>query len=578
MVPLADVPVVSAPPRGGGAHGLLRWMSTNNPFYVLSAGFFLAGLWISFGGKTQTEETWALMSGLAGYTLLLAVTAFVLVRFCNIWDDVRTVLLLVVLMFLAMSVTFDELLVEEQETGIACYLGGLLFAVAVTETLLRGIRLRLPALYRVPYYLLLGLFFLYPIALSTLVHGPRSETLLWALFGFAPAAALIFLTLLPAVRRGPSYVQANGSPWRWPLYPWVLFGVFAVAVAGRAWFLCVSMDLLNMGLRGQLIFGPYFLVPLGLAGIVILLEMGIISKNHQTMVAALVAPLLLLVLCVVGHRPEDRIYQGFLALVRLRLGGGPVFVTLALTAGFYAYALVRRVPRASEGLTVALAGLAVIRSEVLMPGEPVTLSTVALLAIALLQLALGLRQRSSWRCLLGAAALVAGWTLALGDGTPRTTLLAGHLMWLAVLMIGAAFADLLATRLRLLAAGLGVWACVMGLFVPEDFLKLPSWLLEAYAPTMAALVAAYGLLLVWRPALVMGGVSLVAWLASFGLRGYGSLRQAVHGLDYLAVSLTLFAMALGISVLKSGVVPRQILTRMWKNEPLRPDTNGEPRA
>ena len=566
MAPLADVAAVSAPPRGGGAHGLLRWVCTNNPFYVLSAGFFLAGLWISFGGKTQTEETGALMSGLAGYTLLLAITAFVLVRCCNIWDDVRTVLLLVVLMFLAMSVTFDELLVEEQESGIACYLGGLLFAVAVTETLLRGIRLKLPALYRVPYYLLLGLFFLYPIALSMLVHGPRSEALLWALFGFSPTAALIFLTLLPAVQRGPSYVRGNGSPWRWPLYPWVLFGVFAVAVAGRAWFLCVSMDLLNMGLRGQLIFGPYFLVPLGLSGIILLLEMGIVSQNRHTMVAALVAPLLLLVLCVVGHRPEDRIYQGFLALFRLRLGGGPIFVTLALAAGFYAYALIRRVPLASEGLTAALAGLALIRSEILMPGEPVTLSTLALLAIALLQLVLGLRQRSSGRCLFGAAALAAGWTLALGDGTARTALLACNLMLLAVLLIGAVFDDVLARRLRLLGAGLALGACLTALLVPEDFFTLPPWIVEAYAPTMATLLATYGLVLFYRPALAMGGVALATWLASFGLRGYGSLRQVVVGLDYLTVSLTLFAMALVISLLKSGVVARRFVGR-WRKEP-----------
>jgi hypothetical protein len=289
--------------------------------------------------------------------------------------------------------------------------------------------------------------------------------------------------------------------------------------------------------------------------------MGIISRNRQTVVAALAAPLLLLVLCVMGDRPDDRIYQGFLALFRLRLGGGPVFVTLVLTSAYYTYALIRRVPLASEGLTASLAGLALVRSEVLMPGEPVTLSILALLGIAFLQLALGLWERSSWRCLLGAAALVAGWTLALGDGTARTALVVGHLVWITALIIGAVFDDLLAGRLRLFGAGLGAWACLMGLFVPEGFLKLPPWLLEAYVPMMATAIAAYGLLLVWRPALAIGGVALAAWLASFGLRGYGSLRQVILGLDYLAVSLTLFAMALLISILKSGVMPRRLLVR-----------------
>src|SRR5262245_64209858 len=107
-----------------------------------------------------------MMSGLAGYTLLLAATACVLVRYAKVWDDVRTVLLLVVLMFLATSVTFDELLVLSPGQGVACSVGGLLFALAVSDGLLRTTRLRLPALFRVPYYLILSLFFLYPVALA----------------------------------------------------------------------------------------------------------------------------------------------------------------------------------------------------------------------------------------------------------------------------------------------------------------------------------------------------------------------------------------------------------------------------
>ena len=68
------------------------------------------GLWVSFGSQADASETWALLFGMAGYTLLLAVTACLLVRFVGVWDDVRTVLLLVVLMFLATSVTFDDIL------------------------------------------------------------------------------------------------------------------------------------------------------------------------------------------------------------------------------------------------------------------------------------------------------------------------------------------------------------------------------------------------------------------------------------------------------------------------------------
>src|SRR5947207_97298 len=152
MTPFIDVRFSSAlPPRP--PRGMIRWVCTSNPFYVLSAGLFLAGLWISFGEQAEEEETWALMSGLAGYTLLLAVTACLLVRFFKVWDDVRTLLLLVVLMFLATSITFDSVLTVDPERGSVCYLAGLALAVLVSEGVLRGIRLRLPALFRVPYFL-----------------------------------------------------------------------------------------------------------------------------------------------------------------------------------------------------------------------------------------------------------------------------------------------------------------------------------------------------------------------------------------------------------------------------------------
>ena len=78
-----------------------------------------------------------MMLGMAGYTLLLAVTACLLVRFVGVWDDVRTVLLLVVLMFLATSVTFDEVLVCIRTGG--CLLPrGTVRCRVVSEGLLRA--------------------------------------------------------------------------------------------------------------------------------------------------------------------------------------------------------------------------------------------------------------------------------------------------------------------------------------------------------------------------------------------------------------------------------------------------------
>jgi hypothetical protein len=314
------------------------------------------------------------------------------------------------------------------------------------------------------------------------------------------------------------------------------------------------------------IFGPYFLVPLGLAGLILLLEAGIISKNSRVILAALIAPAFLIFLSVAGQR-SDVIYRRFLTLFTERLGGDPLYLTLVALVGYYAYAMARRVPLASEGLTAILAALAVVNPEFLDRGKLFALHTEPLLAIAFLQLGLGLRRQCAWRCALGAAALVAGWVLAFGEWTPIAAVITCHLLLLAMLAVGAMFDEAFARALRVGGAGLGLLACLATLFLlPEDFLNFPRWAMEVYPEAMALFLVGYGLLLACRPVLAMGGIAVVGWLAAMGFRGYASARQFVLGLDYLVASLTLFALALLISLGKSGILPRWIAGR-WRKVP-----------
>jgi hypothetical protein len=383
---------------------LLRWICTNNPFYVISAALFLAGLRISFG--EHARDSWALIGGLSFYTLLLAGAALLLVRFARVWNDVRTVLLLVVLMFLATSVTFDELLVLNPARGRWYFLGGLGFAVALTEALLRGIRLRLPLLFRVPYHLTLVVFFLYPLALVPVIGEPHSEVLMWGLWGFAPVAGLALLTLLPAIRRGHDYLRDNGSPWPWPYYPWSVFVFLAVAVCGRAFLLCWSFHLLPSA-NEQLIFGPYFLVPLGLVVAVLLLELGLVSRSRVTQWIALAVPAGLVVLAAVGHRNEA-IYAEFLGHFATRLGGTPLFVTLVAISGFYLYAWTRRVTFAVDALTIALAALAFVKPDALTFFD-LTATRAAFVVVALLlQVWVWLWRRVWWRLAVSGTVAI-GW-------------------------------------------------------------------------------------------------------------------------------------------------------------------------
>jgi len=389
-----------------GANHFLRFLWTSNPFYVISAALFLFGLRLSFSARGHETDSWALMGGLSGYTLLLASAALVLVRFARVWNDVRTVLLLVVLMFLATSVTFDELLVMEPDRGRWYFIGGLVFSIALTEGLLRGIRLQLPLLFRLPYHLVLALFFLYPLALVPVLGNPRDETLMWRLWSFAPAAGLAFLTLVPAVRRGREYLRDNGSPWPWPFYPWSVFVFLAVAVSGRAFLLCWSFHLLP-DFTDHRIFGPYFLIPFGVALAVILLEIAIVEGNRWTRWIALAIPLALVPVAAVGHRPEE-IYKEFLRYFRTEFCGMPLFAALIAAGGFYVYAAIRNVAGATEGISAVVAALAFVGPDTLT-FEELRAPQPSLLAAAVgLQVAVGLVRRDVWRLALGVAAAT-GW-------------------------------------------------------------------------------------------------------------------------------------------------------------------------
>jgi hypothetical protein len=542
-----------------GTRGLVRWVCTNNPFYVVSALLVLLGLWVSFGAQARAAETWALMTGLASYTLLLALAACLLVRSMGVWDDVRTVLLLVVLMFLATSVTFDEVLARRTALGVSCYLIGLVLSVGVSEFLLHGIKLRLPGLFRVSYYLILALFFLYPVALVPLLSAPRSEVLEWALLAFPAAGGAVFLSLLPAIRRGRDYVRHNGSPWPWPLYPWTLFGLLVFGIMARSYLLCWSMQHLDFAERDLNIFGPYFLVPFLLALAVLFLEIGLAERSAGAVWTALLLPVLGVIATLVGHR-EDGIYQSFMRLVALRLGGTPFYLSLGLAAGFYAYAALRRVPLAVEAFSTALVALAFVGADSfdLDPASLTAPQRFPIAAVAILQLGLGLARQNSWRTLAGLVGLIVCGLLSRGGGSPLPYRgpFGFHLGLLALMTLGALFDDALGRWLRGLSAGLVVLA-VAGLLSGriESTGSFPPWVLGLYSPAMALVLAVYGQWLghrlsLWAAALVIG-----LWVAAAGWAGYVALRRVVMGLDYIALGMTFFVLALATSAIKCGYRP-----------------------
>ena len=551
---------------GRPMRGLLRRIGTSNPFYLLSALLVCVGLRMSFDPHANILKTWALLGGMAGYTLLLAAAACLLVRFGNVWEDIRTILLLVVLMLLSISVTFDGVLALDLRQGVACYLAGLAFAIAVSEGLLRAMRFRLPIGYRLPYFLFLALFFLYPVALSPLLRRPTSPVLQWALFGFSPVAGLLALTLLPAIRRGPAYLAKNGTPWRWPYYPWSLFVFLGLGVCARAYYLCWSMHRLEAPYLFGNIFGPYFLVPFLLAVAVLLLELGLVARNRTLTYLALNLPAALVGLTLLGHRPEP-VYQRFLGLFQAGLGGSPLYLAILCAAAFFAYAALRRVPLAAGMLSFAVASLAIVG-----PGT-VTLAGLVeprgwpLLLVGAFQAALALRRRNSGWWLVAAACLVAGSTFAAGGSLSTTgrELLAFHLATAAAMAIGAAFNDDLGRLLRGAGAAMLLLAgAAATLGRPDSVAGVPPALIRAYPLMLAGIAAGYGLMIGHRAYLAAAAAGLGCWLTVAGWGIYGLMRRHVAGLDHITLGLTSLALAMIISLMKAGALQRWLARRQGR--------------
>ena len=220
---------------------LKTYLYNNNPFYVVSALLLLYAVQTFHGNPAiGAIDCWWMMAVLGGYALVLATIGVLIIRLGKVWEDARSILLILVLLFLAVSVSADDLFVhmETGQGGAALVIGGFLFCALVTEGVLRGAGIRLGLLYRVPFHLMLALFFVAPYWYSPGIHSRATESIDWHLLGFPVVASVLILTLIPAVRAGKSYADKSGTPWTWPLYPWLAFWVFVWAFSLRSFALC----------------------------------------------------------------------------------------------------------------------------------------------------------------------------------------------------------------------------------------------------------------------------------------------------------------------------------------------------
>jgi hypothetical protein len=183
-----------------------------------------------------------------------------------------------------------------------------------------------------------------------------------------------------------------------------------------------------------------------------------------------------------------------------------------------------------------------------------------------LQLALGIRRRNAWHCLLGGFILAIAGTGALpaGAGAPWRGAVALHIAMLTLLILGAAFRDAAGRYLRTAGAVLVFLACVAMSFggLAIETSRLPWWVV-LYPPTLAALLASYGWLVGHRSSYLFAGAAWLVWVATSGWRGYAALRQVVTGLDPMALGLAVFVLAVLISLGKAGTLMRLRFMLGW---------------
>ena len=535
---------------------LPRLLYNHNPFYLISALLVLLGIYRTVPPDASAAGGWLLMGLLCGYTLLLALAAYVIIRIGRVWEDARTILLVLVLLFVALSVGFDRLVLDRPQIGARFLLLGLGFASLISEGVLRGLKIQLTGHYRGPYYLILMLLFGYPVLLGQISISGQGDNMPWFVLLFPVAASLALLTLLPAARRAKRLRPPQGALWVWPWFPWSLFAFLLLAIALRSYSLSLGFE---SGHAGQSSFQPFFLLPLLLSSVLLLLELGIAGGSSATCNAALAAPLGLFLLALPGQG-SNPIAARFLATLSSTLGS-PVQWTLVGSAIFYAMAWLRGLRWGEIGLIVCASVLAVVNERTSSLTSFSSPHWPPLGCVAIVELTLGLWRRTSWRAMLAALYGVAALSCSDWGHSPLPP--AGFHLWhsaiLTVLLLGTVCDDPWARLMRRLAWPLIPLAAALAAWGGEQFSQeMPRWSQSVDLVCLAALALTYWLRepAVWRLVAAMVAMSIltganVRWL-------YLSLAasQLAPGLPWLAWGSASLTLALLVSFAKAGLVGR----------------------
>ena len=543
-------------------HSFWQLICAKNPLYLLSALLLLYAQTVIFRTDDLSTDNVVPVLILAGYTVMMTAAAIFIVRFGKVWDDARSMMLLLLLLFMVISVGCDGLILNSPATGRYWLAGGLFLTLGLSEGLARGVRLRISSRFRLVYYLLNLLFFLYPWLLERLVTVYEKNPIpaIRGMMLFPVMAGAIYLLLLPTVRVAAAafWRPAEDRPWSEGQISAAVFGILGLGVICRTYLLGISFyggKGIGPYTRLESGFGFYMLLPYLLVGAVLLLEYVMHAPSRRAWYAALLLPA---VMPLLGMQVPNTA-AGMVFLSALPGHFRPVSAALLLTAGYYCYAWIRGLRGAAVMFHLSLLGMAVAQIGFncfdRLPGAGWSLGVVFVLLLAVQAI---LRHSSLLFVLTGLVAVLAAVPVYHNTVfSAQFGVIPAHLLLAVIYLGGLLFDDRYAAEMRLLGSwGMLLFLCgaiVLRLCRPE---VLNFWWYVTYAVSLLLLTAGGWWFGDYRYRRV-----LFAMFGTIALTGMGLLhclfaRLNLPGGTVLFWSLLTFAAAVAISCYKGGVFRR----------------------
>ncbi len=333
----------------------IRLLYSENPFYVVSCGLVIYGVQVAARGQpTLLGRSLAVTGWMLGYATLMALTVMVVVRVAKVWQDARSIFLIVGLSLAAYTIGYDEISMQSATIGWAFAAAGAGAVLILTEAILWVCRLRLPWPYRLSHYAIFAVLLMSAPVASAWVRDQRDDWANASPLIFSVAIALALLPLIPAMRRRSVGLRHHGSPWRFPLYPLSLFVVLLVVACIRTH--AVWMSFSPRG--GSVGFEPFLLMPIAAAVILLIGEIDLHRRRGDHAFAIGVAVIMPGVMLLIAGEPGRTCQVPIDPMIRSTAGSiWNVAIIVAVLFEIYHWASGNPVARAMLAIVIGFGAL-----------------------------------------------------------------------------------------------------------------------------------------------------------------------------------------------------------------------------